>query len=233
MNPARSILGLVLAGLALLGCASPAPAQREPTAPEILDSAGSSMSRLTSFHFQLEVVNGTMPLGPSMVATSMEGDVVAPDRLQLSVKARMGNAPLALQVIAIGSRSFLTNPLNRQWQEASGSLVIPTLLDPDHGVGPTLRRMAAPERLGRETIDGVESYHLRGKIPAESLATLVGSREAASSPVAVDLWVDGRDFLLRQARLVGAILPEESALLERSLKVSNFNKTISIKEPIP
>lgn len=191
------------------------------------------MSRVSSLHLRLEVVNGTMYLAPNMAATSMEGDAAAPDKLKLLLKARMGNSPLELQVVSIGRRSFLTNPLNRQWQDVSGSLVIPGLLHPATGIGATLARVSGPERLGTETVGGTEAYRLRGKIPAEALASLIGSPQYAQTEVAIDLWVDTRDFRLRQARLVGAILPDESPLLERTLALSDFDKAITIEAPIP
>jgi hypothetical protein len=87
--------------------------------------------------------------------------------------------------------------------------------------------------LGLETVDGAECYHLRGSVPASALAALIGSQESTPSAAAIDLWVGTKDFTLRQARLVGAILPEESPLLERSLKFSDFDKPMTIKAPIP
>jgi hypothetical protein len=230
MRMVLGLLGIVL--LALAGCES-APPAREPTAAEILLRSADQMAQARSFHFQLEVPNGTMVLGPNLAANSVDGDVSAPDRFKAAVKARFSTTPVEIQVVAIGAKQYVTNPLNRQWQEVSGSLVIPALLDPGRGVGTVLRRVERPERLGKESVDGLETYHLRGNIPADVLAALIGSREAASEPVIAEFWIDTKEFRLRQVKLVGAITAGESTRVERIFRLTDFDKPVAIEAPIP
>lgn len=235
-GPPSWMLAAYLAGLCMMllvvGCDAPPPTE-ELTADQILERSADEMSEVQSLRFRLEVVNGTMPLGQGIAVSRIEGDAVAPDRLQMDVRARMGNQPVELKSVVLGPRQYLTNPLNQQWQEVTGSLSAPSILDPERGLGAALRRVDGAQRLGRESVDGADSYHLRGTLPAEVLASLVGSAESVDGPVDVELWVDSREFLLRRAKLVGAIVPGESEFLERELYLSGFNQPSTIEAPIP
>src|SRR5439155_18913743 len=125
------------------------------------------------------------------------------------------------------------NPLTGQWQDASGTLVMPPLLDRQRGLPNALGRVEGAEKKGHESTDGVDTYRLSGRIPAAVLASLVGSAQAAAAPVAVELWIGSSDDRLRRARLVGAILPDESAQLERTLALSAFDAAPAIEAPLP
>jgi hypothetical protein len=228
---AGCLIGLCVM-LLVLGCDSPPPT-KELSADEILERSAGEMSGLQSLRFRLEVVNGTMPIGQGITVSRIDGEAVAPDRLRMDVRARLGNQPVELKSVVVGERQYLTNPLNQQWQEVSGSLVTPSILDPNRGLGAALRRVEGAQRLGRESVDGADSYHLRGTLTASVLADLVGSRESVDGPVEVELWVDSGQFLLRRARLVGAIVPGESEFLERMLHLSGFNQVSTIEAPIP
>jgi hypothetical protein len=236
-GPPPGLLTICLASLCIMlllvaGCDSPPPVE-ELTADQILERSADEMSGLQSLRFRLEVLNGTMPLGQGIAVSRIDGDAVAPDRLRMDVRARFGNQPVELESVVLGQRQYLTNPLNQQWQEVSGALSAPSILHPERGLGAALRRVEGAQRLGRESVDGADSYHLRGTVPAEVLADLVGSGESVDSPVDVELWVDSREFLLRRAKLVGAIVPGESEFLERELYLSGFNQAATIEAPIP
>ncbi|HEV8638421.1 MAG TPA: LppX_LprAFG lipoprotein [Chloroflexota bacterium] len=215
--------------LVLLACGRSTPP--EPTAEEIRQRSADAMARLASFRFKLDVLNGAMPLGGGLAATSVEGAVVAPDRLRMLVKARMGNLALELQTVAVGDRQYLTNPLSGQWQDATGTLLLPSLLDPERGVEPLLRRAERLEKRGRANQDGVDAYHLAGPVPAEALARVVGGAAPASGSVESELWIGAADFRLRRARLVGAVVADEPPNLERVLTLSDFDAQIQIEPP--
>ncbi|HEY3082077.1 MAG TPA: LppX_LprAFG lipoprotein [Chloroflexota bacterium] len=215
--------------LLLLACGQSGPA--EPTGEEIRQRSADAIARLTSFRFTLDVLNGAMPLGAGLTATSVEGAVVAPDRLRMLVRARMGNMPLELQTVAVGERQYLNNPLSGQWQDATGALLLPSLLDPERGLAALVRRAERLEKRGRASQDGVDSYHLAGPIPAEALARLVGAASPAPGAVQSDLWIDAADFRLRRARLVGPIVADEPPNLERVLTLSDFDAAIQIEPP--
>jgi hypothetical protein len=215
--------------LLLLACtAAPVP---EPTAAELRTRSADAMAQLQSFRFTLEVLNGTMPLGGGLAATSIDGAVAAPDRLRMTVKARAANMPLELQVVGVAERQLMTNPLTGQWQDATGALTLPRLLEPERGLASTLRGATGLETRGRQSQSGVEAFHLAGAVPAEQLARLVGAAQPAPGVVQTELWIATADYRLRRARLVGAIVADEPASLERILTLSDFDVPVQIEAP--
>jgi hypothetical protein len=147
------------------------------------------------------------------------------------VRARMGNMAFELQTIAVGDRQYLTNPLSGQWQDATGTLLLPSLLDPERGLAALVRRAERLEKRGRASQDGVDAYHLAGPLPAEALARLVGVASPASGSVESELWFGAADFRLRRARLVGPVVADEPPNLERVLTLSDFDAPLQIDPP--
>jgi hypothetical protein len=220
---------LVLAGLLALACTAAPPA--EPTAQEVRTRAADATTQLKSFRFTLEVLGGTMPLGVGLGATSVDGAVAAPDRLHMTVKARAANMAVEMRVVGIGDRQFLTNPLTGQWQDATGTLSLPRLLDPERGLAATIRSAAGLEKRGRQSQGGVDTFHLAGPVPAAALAQLVGAAQPASGDVQTELWVGVGDYRPRRARLVGPIVAGEAAGLERVLTLSELDAAVQIEAP--
>lgn len=225
----RAAVRLTAIAILLLACSAPTPV--DPPVAEIRTRSADAMAQLKSFHFTLEVLNGTMPLGGGLAATSVDGTVAAPDRLQMTVKARAANMPVELRVVGIGDRQYLTNPLTSQWQDATGTLALPRLLDPERGIAATLRQATALEKRGRASQGGVDMFHLAGPVPAEHLARTVGAGQPAGGSVQTELWVGAADYRLRRARLVGAIVADESPTLERVLTLSDFDAPTQIEAP--
>ena len=231
LSRVRFPLGTIALAIALLLLACTAAPAVEPTADELRTRSAAAVAQLKSFRFTLEVLNGTMPLGGGLAATSVEGQVAAPDRLQMTVKARAANMALELRVVGIGERQFLTNPLTSQWQDATGTLALPRLLDPERGLAATIGQATALEKRGRQSQGGVDTFHLAGPVPAADLARLVGAAQPAAGTVQTELWIGAADHRPRRARLVGAIVPEEPATLERVLTLSDFDAAVQTEAP--
>lgn len=231
-------LSLIVSLLAVGACSAPDPTP-SPTPPvdpaTLVRRAADAMATVTAMHFRLAVPDGsdqTMAVAQGVGATAFEGDVVAPDRLRVDLKARFSGRPVDLQVIAIGEKQYLTNPLSQQWQDVSGSLIVPRLLDANVGISGALRQLEAPAYVAAESIGGVQTDHVSGRVPPAALAPLVGSQQAANDPVAVELWIGRADGLLYQATITGAILEGEDPRLVRHLELSRFNLPVTIEAPI-
>ena len=226
-------LAIVVISVALSACGfltgwTPTPVV---SAREVLARSASAMDDLTSAHFRFIVSNGTMALGPGLEATSFEGDAAAPDRLNVLIRARLSGTPVELRLIAIGDRQYLTNPLSRQWQDVSGSLNTPALLDSRRGIGLILRSIEEADFATPPVPLGGSPFHIRGTIRANAIASLVGGGDPASGVVSAELRITQGDYRLRSARLVGAISQGEAASLERLLELSEFNRPVTIEPP--
>lgn len=224
-----AVLALALAALA--GCGLLAPAPRELTPREILDRAAEAAEQVNTVHFNLEIEGGSLSLGPGLQVTRAEGDVVRPDRVRLKASFRLGTMSAESQLVAIGQELYLTNPLTGRWERMPGGVVALRVLDSERGVPNLLRRLSEAQKVATETLDGVATHHLRGTLPASAIADMVGG-QARDEQVAGEVWVGVDDFLLRQARIQGAIAAAEKAGVVRLLKFSRFNEAITIEPPL-
>jgi len=219
---------MVLVMLAALACT---PAARELTPKEVLDRAADELDKATSAHFMLEQQNGSVQLAAGVQVVNAEGDVQRPDRLRMNFTLRLAGFSAESQLVAVGEQLYLTNPLNGQWQKAPPATGAPRVFDKDRGVSSLLRKVADPERVGSESIDGVQTQHLKGSVPAASFGAMTGGQVTADS-VPGDIWVGSADYLPRQVRLEGQIGAGDTSATVRVLKFSRYNDAVSIEPPI-
>ena len=224
----RSLLAALALTSLTAGCFSRPPA--ELTAAEIMAKASNAMRNVKSIHFKLTSTGGMMAIGTGMAARSIEGDVVRPDRLRGTAVSTFGKLTVDLGFMVIGTHQYVTNPITKKWEEMPAQANAPNLLDPDHGATAILKQVSDLKRLADESIDGVDCYHVAGKIGASLIAGLVGA-PGTSNTLSGDVWVGTKDFLVRRIRLVGAVASNEPNAIQRVLDLSNFNETISIEPP--
>jgi hypothetical protein len=215
-----------------LGISSCQPAQTpEVTAEDVVKKASDVLKAVTAVHFKLSSTGGMMSIGSGLVAKTIEGDVVKPDRLKGTAVSTFGKVTVEISFVIIGTRQFITNPITKSWQALPEAGAAPNLLDPDRGAAVLLTRAQNLKKLANETIAGVECYHLTAGIPASLVAGLVGANGGANA-LTSDLWIATTDSLPRQIHLVGTVTTEEPPAIERVLELSSFNETITIDAPI-
>ncbi|MBI4494585.1 MAG: LppX_LprAFG lipoprotein [Chloroflexi bacterium] len=230
-RPAVLAVAALLLSTVVAACGLFNPAPKEPTPREALDRAAEAMEQLKSAHFSLETEGGALQLGPGISVATAEGDVVSPDRVRLKFTLRLGTMSAESQLVAIGEQLYLTNPLTGRWEKVPVKLAAPQLLHRERGVSNVLRKVADPQKIATETLDGARTYHLRGSVPASPIAQMVGGQPMGESVVG-EVWVDADDFRVRQVRLEGAIGPGDKATTVRLLKLSRFDEPISIEPPL-
>jgi hypothetical protein len=219
--------GIMLAGLTS-GCLARPPAELTPT--EILTKASDALKKVSSVHFKLTSTGGMMAIGTGLVARSIEGDVVRPDRLKGTAVSTFGKLTVDLGFMIVGTHQYITNPMTRKWEEIPSPATAPNLLDPDRGAPALLKQITQLKKLASDTVDGVDCYHVSGAIAASLIAGLVGA-PGTSNALAGDVWVGTKDFLVRQIRLVGPISSNEPPQIQRVLALSKYNETVSIEPP--
>lgn len=215
---------------ATLSCSS--PQKQEPTPQEILDEAGNKLANLESVHFKLDAEGGAFTVGPGLAASSLEGDVLKPDRLHVKGKTNIGGMTLDLNIIAVGDQIYFANPLTRRWEKLSANTgaKVPRVLGSD-GVARVLNSASNVRRNEDATIDGVTTYHLAGELDPAALASIFGS-SAGSSPVPGEIWIGKDDFLVRQIRLSGPLMENDAANVVRTIHLSRFDEPVLIEAPV-
>lgn len=225
----RGALGaLALAGVAATACFGQKPP--ELTAPEIMQKSSDGLAKATSAHFVLSSTNGMMAIGTGLAAKSIEGDVVQPNRLKGTATSTFGRVTVQIGFVIIGSDQFITNPITKQWQKVPGSQSAPNLLDPNQGAPAALKQATDLKKLANESVNGVDCYHVSGRIAASLIAGLVGA-PGSSAQLASDIWVATSDFLPRRITLNGPVTANEPPEIQRTLDLSDYNEQVSIEAP--
>jgi hypothetical protein len=202
----------------------------EISAEDALMRTEEAWQNVRSFHFRLTHENGSTEIPLNLQLTTAEGDFVLPDRLRAEVEAEAGNIDVSVNAIAIGDRTWITNPFTRRFQSLSGTISLRDIFDPAELVATAIGSIRNATIVGQESVDGVPSYRIRGELDSAVLTEALGIVEPGQV-LEVELWSGVEDGLPRQVRLEGPLNPDEEADIARELRLSRFNETVDIQPP--
>lgn len=209
--------------------ATPTPTPAPPTPEEILERSGRAMQSLRTFNFRLYHDVGSLDIAPGLSVSKANGKVVNPDKLSVEFSVSLGDGlAIKSEVITIGDQTYMTNPFSGRW-EASDSNVSPVgFFSPTRGISEMMSQVQEASLDYPNTSDAV--YAMKGKLPSESLASLLG-QTLTGATVDIDLKVDKASDYLLEARFVGAVTPSDVENAERVIVLSFFNEDIVIEAP--
>lgn len=241
--------------LPLLPRALPAAARQDQAqdASALLIEAAAAMAQLESFHFALSTPQGTTQILEAFELIRLEGDVLRPDRYRATIDATAAGFDLALEVIGVGDRLWVTDPT------AGGAFREFPLESGDGTGGPTLDQIVNPDRLwlavlasvtdpvvvGENTIDGEPVTRVDGIVDLGRVLDLEPTAEAAldeAPPAATDLigpmldplpvsaWLAASGHL-RRLEVEGPLLAGEAANVVRRLDLTRFDEPVTIEPP--
>jgi lipoprotein LprG len=221
------ICATVLAALAATGCGG--GSKEESNAPPPRTIASRSVERtsaLRSFHFMLKVDNA--PSGvPGLTITFAEGDLLMPDSLKAKVNGTFARAPVQTQIVAVGDKTVLQDPLSKQWRPfATGAN--PAVLVKD--VPNVVKQATDLQNAGSEKVGGDDTYKVTGKVKASVVAPILAVKPSGKL-VPFTMWVGKKDYYLRRARLEGPVAQNEPDKITRTIELSKFNERITITLP--
>jgi hypothetical protein len=224
MIDTRAIAGLVLA-LVVLGCGggkkAPAPPPRVIVTRDVERTAA-----LRSLHFVFKVEHA--PSGaPGLTLTFAEGDLRVPDRLRARINGTFARTPIQSEIIIIGERSFLQDPLTKTWRPFAAAPNPGVLVK---GVPAVIRSARGLRNTGSEKVGDADCYRLSGVVRSDVVAPLVGVA-AGGRMVPFTVWVGKQDFRLRRVRLAGPVGRNEPDQIVRTLEMSKFDEDVTITSP--
>lgn len=202
-----------------------------PTAQDWLERAVAAWNETESFHFTLVLADRTIALDESGALSfdEVEGDVVAPDRLQADAKIQTPFGSAEVGYIAIGEAQWLTNPLSGRWEPAPADFQteVSGLFDAQAGIGPLLLDIETLERLPDESLDEATAVRLRGTLPGAMLSAFASD---LPENVQVDLWIGADDGRIRQLLITE---PADSPPIPTwTFRFSNFDAVPPIEPPL-
>ena len=228
---------LLLLSIAIAACApaepttTPTPSPTPPpNAETILAASGESMAALDSFRFGLSHENGGTPLAIGLVVTDMEGDVVKPDGLRVSLGATFSGFFVEIELVALDGVTYMTDPITQDWEIQEAGVNPLAFFDPATGIDSIMSDLAEPSLLGQEILDGVTTNRISGKLPSDSLVPLL-STVAPDLTVDTEVWIGVDDSYLRRVVFRGVAVAGDADDIVRTIVLSNFNQASAIEAP--
>ncbi|MFC2059103.1 LppX_LprAFG lipoprotein [Chloroflexota bacterium] len=230
---AAALCGIILITALLPACGNGVSLTSSLTAREIIDRSCIEMEEVNSFGFDLTHDGGGTPIIIGLDMTQAAGMIVKPDRLQATVSATMLGMFFEFEVITIGEATYITNPLSKEkeWQPLSSDFKGVELFDPDAGVIAIMKGLADVSRLDDEKAAGVNCYKLKGSIDSGTLISIFGSTVLEGVAIAIEVWIGSEDLLVHQITFEGQITESEEPGIIRTLKLSDFDKPVTIEIP--
>lgn len=219
----------VVAALMLLAAAGCGGSGEKTSADTVLREAADATGALKSFHFTLDVQNVPRS-GTGLQLTSAEGDVVVPDRARADVGGAFAGVSITTQVVAIGEKVWLKNPLSNEWEPIDVNTTPIALLDPSKGVLAVMEGVSEPTDEGTEEIDGVTLRKVSGTASAADVAPLVAT-SPSELEVPVTLWIGEEDALLHRIEVSGPVAEGEPDDVVRVVEISRFDEPVTIEAP--
>ena len=199
-----------------------------------VDAAFKVVQTEASFRMDEETFGTEFPI-------RFSGDFQLPDRADGKLQIALGLALLELDIVTIGEQAYITNPETGVWEQYP--LFLTGLPDPYDLVLPPAdtSRYSDIEMVKEQTIDGVQTQHIRANLRASVLG---GSYEK----LFVEMWIGKSDNLMHRLTMSGKaeVEEEDTAGLAASvldiggdaefimtITYSNFNVPIVIEAPIP
>ncbi len=221
--------GALLCVLLLAGCGG-AGGGEDPSAAEIVTAAAEKTGELKSFRFTLDVEN-VPPAASGLSLTSAKGEVMVPDRLKAKASATFSRIPIETELVFVGEEDYFIDPLTRQWRRLDVGTSPVSFFDPAKGVLSVIEGAVEVEDAGSETVDGVETHRLTGKVKARDAARLLVVSSTSDRLADVELWIGKDDSILRRIRVRGPVGEGEPAEASRTVEISDFGQKFEIEAP--
>ena len=229
LRPLTAILGLLALVLALAACGG--SSNNVPDTHQLIMQAQAAIQKVQSYHFNLAVDNpGT---GAALIIKTADGDVLVPDKLKATANVLVFGNVVQVQIIAIGDKQYVTDPITNKWMHTSGLLDPRTLSDPKTGIAAILGHIQNPGTPTDANVDGKPCWSIDGTLDAKYLAGITGGGAPAGTMDKINTCIGKSDKLPYVIKITGIAAPGDTAKTARTIKLSKFNENLTITAPIP
>lgn len=227
----RRFLPIVL-WAALTACA-PQPRLPEQDAEQLKIRAAEAMAAVKSLHFAIELSGRLTYIDPNRILAlkRAEGDIVAPDRVQATIRTRTLGATTDIAVIGVGTEQWARNPVSGRWEPLPpeyGTFDISAPFNAEYGLSGLLRTQTF-ERQANATLNNRAHYVLTTQTAGATLSRMTSGMITGGN-VLVKLWIDGDTLRLSQIALTEIDTdPEEPT--QWTIVLSAFDQPVNIALP--
>ncbi len=232
----------VVAGLiVLLSACQPAAATQAPLpgAQDVLNKAASEIRNAKSVKIKLQLSGAPSYVDPPTNAISFvsaDGAYASPDRVTAKVVAKILGVAGEVEVIAIGDDQWYSNKIltagkfiNKTFSPGFNAA---KLVSSDAGIESALKAIRDLKMIGRETLDGVNVYHVTGAANGADIEALtVGLIRGAS--VVLDIYVNADNGRVARVVMVqpDTVTAKEPKPTRWDLELFDYNTDIIINPP--
>ena len=208
----------------------------EPTATpsprQVIEVSGARMTALKTARFALEQQGQSAALFFGVELNLLKGEVSMPDRFKLRVEATSTfiRSFIEINIIGVGDRAFLTNPITGEWNEIPTDDLPFNFANLGHTLRDIIRSIQDPRFVGTEELDGVQSWRVKGMVSSEDLISLASGADPGY-PVTLEGWIGQPEGLLRKVKIEGRIFAEDDPDVVRVLTLHGFDEPVEISLP--
>jgi len=170
-----------------------------PSPAEILSKAGDAILDMKTARFSLTREGDPVVFEATtgMAFSAAAGEYQAPDRVRAEVKVSLFGNILEIEIYWLPEGVFISNPLTHQFTHAPDDLGFNGAALFQAGGMPAVLKTGIqnPQRIGYETIEGVETIHIAGVSDGAALAPLTAGALKAGTLYPVDVWADRSTFV--------------------------------------
>ena len=229
LRPLPAILGLLALVLTLAACGG--SSNNVPDTHQLMMQAQAAIQKVQSYHFNLAVDNpGT---GAALIIKTADGDVLVPDKLKATANVLVFGNVVQVQIIAIGDKQYVTDPITNKWMHTSGLLDPRTLSDPKTGIAAILGHIQNPGTPTDANVDGKPCWSIDGTLDAKYLVGITGGGAPAGTMDKINTCIGKSDKLPYVIKITGIAAPGDTDKTARTIKLSKFNENLTITAPIP
>jgi hypothetical protein len=225
-----------LLSLLLYACSTATPIPLPPN--EIVLNAIMRIQETSGFHFTIERSGAPAYIDAdhTIAIRRMEGDYIAPDRVQATVRIIAPGLVTEVEVIGIGDTQWQTNILSGKWQELPPEWGFnPSIFfDANVGLMPILEsdlvNLELNDNLELDDYPGVLLYALSGRVAGERVYELTYGLIGPQS-LEVTMWIAPETFELYRMVITDHKQEEEEATLW-TLDFWEYDQLFDIQPPM-
>lgn len=211
----------------LVGCSSSEDNSNLPDAATLLQQSAETTKAQSSAHLLL-TVQGEIPALP---IESLEGDLTLKPAVAAEGKANLVFLGTRLEgvgfVVVDGTLyAAITAGTYQDFGPAADIYDVSALLSPEKGVGNVISNFSDPKAEGRETVNGVKTVRVTGKISVDAV-NAIAPQLAVTEPIPGTAWVaEEGDHELIQVKM------EPAQGQSVTITLSDWGKSVTVEKPV-
>ena len=197
---------------------------------DILEETDAHLLSFQTARFRLidEMESGAPFFGQTL--QSVDGQVVTPDRAQITASVESILGFLEIGIITIGDDAFMQLTSGAAWRPLPPDQLPFNLSNVGRTLSDMLPKIQGGEVIGREIANDAESIKIEGDIVSDDLTGLIPAADPGH-PIDLTVWVSAADRSLQQIRIVGAVFDEDAPGTSRLIILSDYDLPVEIDAP--